>query len=111
MKPPLSVAAGFRWLFVLAMSAGLSVARAQVTNLHTNFFAGAITLDGDISDFFLPDGVTPKPGVCLIDDPNGLEEPPVAAGAARDTTLHPSGFNQRRIFAAFNPNLNGGTLF
>src|SRR6185503_3833742 len=28
-----------------------------------------------------------------------------------DTFSHPSGFNQRRILTAYNPNLKGGTIF
>src|ERR1043165_799558 len=36
----------------------------------TNAFLGVITLDGDISDFFLANGL-PKPGVCVSNDNGG----------------------------------------
>ncbi|HXG49732.1 MAG TPA: hypothetical protein VNO52_19095, partial [Methylomirabilota bacterium] len=78
-------------------------------------FSGSINLDGDISDFFEPDGVTPKAGVCVVDDPSGLDESPLeggTAGATRDNQRHPSGFNQRRIMTAYTPGgVNGGTIY
>ena len=97
-------------LFVLLALLLTAPAGAQpITN--SVFFTNNITLDGDISDFFLPDGLTLRPGVCLANDPNGLDESPVDSMATIDVQMHPSGFNQRRIMTAFNPNLNGGTIF
>ena len=95
------------WLFALLMLAGPAARAAAMTNFSV--FAGTITLDGDISDFFLPDGVTNKPGVCVMDDT--LDEAPLAGETTKDGLLHPSGFNQRRIMSAYNPNLNGGTIY
>jgi hypothetical protein len=116
---------GFRVLCV-AVSIGLllplvlpDVWAQTVTN--ASFFSSSITLDGDISDFFEPDGVTPKPGVCVGNDSappiagitgsEGLGENPLSASSTKDGMPHPSGFNQRRILSAFNPNLHGGTIF
>jgi hypothetical protein len=75
------------------------------------FFTGNITLDGDISDFFLPDGLTSRPGVCVANDAGGLDESPLADTSAKDGVFHPSGFNQRRVMTAYRPDLNGGTIF
>lgn len=78
----------------------------------TNFFSGSIALDGDISDFFEVDGVTPKPGVCIKEDPTPLtSEAPLSGFVTKSGNNHPSGFNQRRIMSACNPFLNGGTIF
>src|ERR1051325_10489638 len=112
-------------LLLLAAAAG----QAQVI-LATNFFSGTITLDGDISQFFFPGTTTPLPGVCVRNDDadpitgvpgsTGLGGLPGDASANEpNNTLvqsdqsqkHPNGFNQRRIITAYNPNLNGGTIF
>src|ERR1041385_4237776 len=97
----------------------------------TNLFSGTITLDGDISDFFLTNGF-PKPGVLVSNDnggaplidPNtgipvpfseglagGANEPNAVVMQNNQNVKHPSAFNQKRIISAFNPNLDGGTLF
>src|ERR1043166_9583977 len=104
-------------------------------NSFTNsvFFTNTIALDGDISDFFFTNGVSiglPKPGVCVSVDnaltnntifgvanseglgPEGFASEPNNLNVQQDkTSKHPSGFNQRRIIAAYNPNSNGGTIF
>ena len=97
----------------------------------TNAFLDVITLDGDISDFFLANGL-PKAGVCFSNDNNGApiidpvtlspvpfseglsggaNEPNNATVQRNQTIKHPSGFNQKRLIAAFNPTLHGGTIF
>src|SRR5882762_74175 len=92
-------------------------ARAEV---HNAVFTGSISLDGDISDFFDGAGVV-KSGVCVSNDPAGqisgvpgsagLGEPPLGPTTTKDGLSHPSGFNQRRVMSAYNPSLNGGTVF
>jgi hypothetical protein len=84
----------------------------------TNFFTGNITLDGDISDFFAAGTTDLLAGVWMQVDPNGvapgregLEEPPLDPLTVEGAAFHVSGFNQRRILAAYNPNLNGGSIF
>jgi hypothetical protein len=89
-----------------------------------NFFTNNIPLsaltNGDISIFFDPSGL-PLRGVCVVTDTApaipgvpgsaGLGESPSSGGATKDSLLHPSGFNQKRIISAYNPTPNGGTLF
>ena len=82
--------------------------RAETLN---KLFTGTVTLDGDISDFFQADGLTAKTGVCVANDPNGLDEPPLAANASQDKIAHPSGFNVRRLMTAYRHDLNNGTIF
>jgi hypothetical protein len=94
---------------IALVSANLHGADPSVTN--TAFFTGNITLDGDISDFFEVDGVTPKPGVAVADDPMGLDESPLESLATQSGQRHPSAFNQRRILSAYRPDLDGGTIF
>jgi hypothetical protein len=108
MKSVLGVAIGL----VVAGSAGAQ----PFTNVIPSFtnvvlFSGTIALDGDISDFFEADGLTPKAGVCVVNDPLGLNEAPLATAAATDGVAHPSGFNQRRIMTAYQSDLNGGTIY
>jgi hypothetical protein len=79
-----------------------------------------ISLDGNISDFFDAGGVA-LPGVCVTNDSapaitgvpgsEGLGEPPLSDTTTADGLLHPSGFNQRRIMSAYNPGVNGGTIY
>src|SRR5215813_3552897 len=86
-------------LWVAASLAAAEPSQAQpFTNLIPSFtnvvlFSDTITLDGDISDFFQADKLTPKPKVCVVNDPLGLNESPLAAAAATDGLAHPSGFN------------------
>src|ERR1044071_4722739 len=101
---------GLSLSLVVSMGVGLS-ASAQ-TVVQNNYFSGSIEMDGDISGFIDFDTGAPKAGVCVMNDPRGL------TGRANDPRLmlqlassHPSGFNQRRILSAYNPNLNGGTVF
>jgi hypothetical protein len=109
----------FRLIPVSLLGLGLFVpplTRAQssfTTNniIVSGFFSGTIALDGDISDFFQPDGLTPRPGVAVQNDPNGLNESALASSAARDGLSHPSGFNQRRLLSAYSPDVNGGTIY
>lgn len=93
------------WFVAASLAAG---ARGEVVS---RFFDGTIRLDGDISSFFESDGLTPRPGVSVVNDPDGLNEPPLSGLATKDGLDHPSGFNIRRTMLAFNPNLNGGTVF
>src|SRR5262249_12696010 len=120
-------------------SAGAAL--SPFTFVLTNAFSGAITLtNGDISEFFEFNSNIPKAGVCVSNDTGGLASNPItdqngiplpgtdrlgpntAANEPNNTALqrirtspiaikHPSGFNQRRLISAFNPNLNGGTIF
>src|SRR5262245_37263028 len=116
-------------LAALLLLLAAASAPAQIFVL-TNFFTGTIPLTGDISDFFLANGL-PRPGVCCSNDssiivgvpgseglgPNGVgadgvaNEPNNRFIQIDNTTKHPSGFNQRRLIAAYNPALNGGTIF
>jgi hypothetical protein len=87
-------------------------------------FTGAVSLDGDISEFFDGSG-NPLPGVCVIQNDTsvipaigagseGLADEPLDPNdtvAGTTSGVHPSGFNQRRIFVAYNPNVNGGTVY
>ena len=93
--------------FVLMWLAALPAQAQFFTNV--SFFSGNIALNGDTADFIQADGVSPKPGVCVANDPSGLDESPLNAGNTRDAQNHPTGFNQRRIMTAFDPNLNGAT--
>jgi hypothetical protein len=90
---------------VVGLATGL---RAEVL---TQFFQGTIPLNGDISGFFERDGLTPKPGVYVVDNPYGLNEPPLSGSATKDGSGHPWGFKHRRTMLAFNPDLNSGTVF
>ena len=101
----------FTGCFVAIAIALLMTANGVSGATLNKVFTGTVSLDGDISDFFQADGVTPKDGVCVANDPNGLDEPPVSAAASQDLLAHPSGFNQRRIMSAYNPSLNNGTIF
>jgi uncharacterized repeat protein (TIGR01451 family) len=94
---------------VAFLIANVQSAAQSVTNVA--FFAGSIALDGDISDFFEADGLTPKPGVAVADDPMGLDESPLESLATQSGQRHPSAFNQRRILSAYRPDLDGGTIF
>ena len=78
--------------FIVLLLPSRPVSAQPFTNV--TFFAGSIALDGDISDFFMPDGVTARPGVCVVNDSFGLDEAPLSASATRDAVAHPSGFNQ-----------------
>ncbi len=93
---------------------------------QTNVFTGTLLLQGDISEFFDVSG-NPLPGVCVSNSPApsipgqtvdangngtaGLGRSPVGVLGSQTGQYHPSGFNQRRLIAAYNPNVNGGTIF
>jgi hypothetical protein len=101
---------------IVLFSSALSSPAATLSN----FFLGEIVLDGDISDFFEASGV-PLPGVCVVNDSapsitgvpgsEGLGEPPLSDATTADSLFHPSGFNQRRIISAYNPDVNGGSIY
>src|SRR4249920_1104706 len=99
---PHAVRAAFSLGMLLASLLPFAASAQPFTNAV--FFSGNISLDGDISDFFMPDGLTVRPGICLANDPNGLDESPLSSGSTLDAVSHPSGFNQRRIMTAYNPN-------
>jgi hypothetical protein len=77
-------------------------------------------MNGDISSFFDLSG-NPLPGVCVSNSPasaipgqpgtSGLGKAPSGVLGSQSGQYHPSGFNQRRLIAAYNPNVNGGTIY
>src|ERR1041385_3198749 len=109
---------------LLASVAFLLSDAAEGAVIFPGDFPGIIVLDGDISDFFHTNGL-PLPGVRVVNDdaplipgvPNSqglggfagdLGEPNYNYIQLDPTTKHPTGFNQRRIMSAFNPNIDGG---
>jgi len=110
---------------ILVATWALAAANGRAGGGGSGEFAGRIDLDGDISDFLDADG-RPLPGVHVqedrVDPASALPgvPPEVSLGLsdeagsrffARDLNLHPSGFNLRRVLTAYNPGLDGGTLY
>jgi PKD repeat protein len=93
---------------------GLSLACATFTRAETlsNVFTGSINVSSGLIDgFFVGNGssTTPLPGVCV--GPENFASDPLNPLNTTDGLFHPSGFNPRRVMSAFNPSLNGGTIF
>src|SRR5438552_3938219 len=113
MKSLVKIGHIFRpWMVVAAaFAASTMCVKADVlTNVFTD---SMVVTNGDISDFIVFATGNIKPGVCVTNDPQGIAEDPVdgdilliALGSS-----HPDGFNQRRLLSAYNPTLNGGTLY
>jgi hypothetical protein len=118
VRPAIVTMVGVGWLLLIA-----APARAETL---TNTFAGVLSLQGDISEFFDANG-DPLPGVCVANstappipgqavDANGnstagLGGSPVGVLGSKTGQYHPSGFNPRRLIAALNTNLYGGTIY
>ncbi len=97
-----------------------------LANIQSNIFTQTLSLGGDISEFFDVSG-NPLPGVCVSNsaapaipgqtlDANGnstvgLAKSPMGVLGSQTGQYHPSGFNQRRVIAAYNPHLFGGTIY
>ena len=104
-----------RAILLCVLAICCSPVRADV---QSNFFAGTIPMDGDISSFFDVSG-SPLPGVCVSNSPApSIPGQPGTAGLAKSNGLgsqtgqyHPSGFNPRRLICAYNPSVNGGTIY
>src|SRR5688572_22090306 len=107
-----------RTLALLAPALTFAALPAHAATL-TNFFTGVIPIgNGDVSSFFNTNG-EPLAGVCYLLDTEppgeilgapagttlGLNESPSSTEATIDSLLHPSGFNQRAIMSAYNPNI------
>jgi uncharacterized repeat protein (TIGR01451 family) len=78
----------------------------------SNVFSGSINVSSGLVDgFFVGNGssTTPLDGVCL--GPESFSSDPLNPLNTADGLFHPSGFNPRRVMSAFNPSLNGGTIF
>ena len=107
---------------------------SDYTEMHVNYsgmdriyFETELELDGDISDFFNSNG-NPLRGVSVVIDSSiypgpiigsglpsqltiGLNDPFSSIHSTIDGIVHPSGFNQRALVHAYNPNLHNGTIY
>ncbi len=93
--------------------------RAHAT-IQSNVFSGTLSLAGDISEFFDASG-NPLIGVTVSNSTApaipgqpgtaGLAKSPMGVLGSQTGQYHPSGYNQRRVMAAYNPNVNGGTIY
>ena len=110
-----------KFLTVVVVACTLSLvspgARADV---QTNVFTGTLSLGGDISEFFDVSG-NPLPGVSVSNSAAssipgqpgtaGLAKSPLGVLGSQTGQYHPSGYNQRRLIGAYNPYVNGGTIY
>jgi hypothetical protein len=124
MKRPDRTSGLFPVVFLLCVLA-LSCSPVR-GDTQSSYFAGTIPMNGDISSFFDGSGNRLQ-GVCISNstapfipdqplDANGnstlgLGKSPVGVLGSQTSQYHPSGFNPRRVIAAYNPNVNGGTIY
>ncbi len=118
----LKISRRMSWAMALGVCVWSLVIGAEQVHAITqsNVFSGTLLLHGDISEFFDSSG-NPLVGVTVSNSAApaipgqpgtaGLAKSPMGVLGSQTGQYHPSGYNQRRLMAAYNPFVNGGTIY